>query len=109
VQKSETDWQTAITVVTFKPRAQVDPLKLDKAMDAAGFGIAELKLVARGTPAEEGGGPAFKVSGSEQLFLVAAGQEQLQGVAGKEVTVTAKVDLQAGGPPFTLAIEKVEP
>lgn len=95
--------------MTFKPGAQVDPLKLDKGMDGAGFGIAELRLVARGTPVEEQDRQAFKVSRSGQTFVIAGGQEQLQGAAGREVTVTAKIDLHAGGPPFKLAIEKVEP
>ena len=109
MQKSETDWKAATTVVTFRPGAQVDPTKLDKGMDGAGFGMEELRLVVQGTPTTDQGRPAFRVSNTGQLFLIAAGQEQLQGVAGKEVTVSAKVDLQAGGPPFKLAIEKVEP
>lgn len=109
MQKSETDWKAATTVVTFKPGAQVDPRKLDKGMDAAGFGMAALRLVARGTPTTEQGRLAFKVSNTGQLFVIATGQEQLQDASGKEVTVTAQVDLQAGGPPFQLAIETVEP
>ena len=81
-------------------------------MDDAGFGLGELRIVARGRYVEEGGRPAFKVSDSGQVFLLASGEllQKLQGIGrGKEVTITAKVDLQAGGPPWTLGLEQVEP
>jgi len=78
-------------------------------MDDAGFGLGELRIVVRGRYAEEGGKPAFKVTDSGQLFLLADGQplQQLKAKAG-EVTITAKVDLEAKGSLSRITVEKVE-
>lgn len=76
-------------------------------MDDAGFGLGELRIVVRGRYAEEGGKPAFKVTDSGQLFLLADGQP-LQQIKAGEVTITAKVDLEAKGSLSRITVEKVE-
>jgi hypothetical protein len=98
-------------VVTFKEGASLDPNQLAKAMDAAGFGADEITVIIKGSLTEEKGYPAFKVSGSNQIFLLAENEvlNQLKALgSGKEVTITAKVEMKGGGAPFTLILEKVE-
>ncbi len=89
----------------------MDPNQLAKAMDAAGFGVDEITLIARGSLTEEKGYPAFKVSGGNQIFLLAQNEvlNQLKALGtGKEATITAKVEIKGERAPFTLILEKIE-
>lgn len=95
----------------------MDPNQLAKAMDAAGFGADEITLIAKGSLTEEKSGtsatgrPAFKVSGTNQIFLLAENEvlNQLKALGtGKEATITAKVEMKGEGTPLTLILEKVE-
>jgi hypothetical protein len=95
--------------VTYQKGKPVDPAALLKGMDQAGFGIAEMRVVARGIYTDEGGKPALKVSGTGQLFRLQ--QSELAAklkTLGKEATITGKVEFKANQAPYPLILETVE-
>lgn len=96
-------------MVTYQKEKPADIPALVKGMDQAGFSVVELRVVARGVYTEEGGQPAFRVSGTAQLFRLQDGEllAKLKAL-GKEATVTGKVEFKAAQAPYLLILEKVE-
>lgn len=90
-----------MTVITFQKGKAVDLAKVVKAFDDAGFKAGEMTLTAKGKLA---GPTTFEVSGTGQKFTLTENEplKKLREVAkDKEVTITAKVDLNT----LALAVE----
>ncbi len=108
MQTSKTDLHTQSSTLTFKPGKAIDFGELTKAVDTAGFTVGEIKVWAAGRVEVAGGQLLFRVSGSDQAFLLVDNEPatNLKAAQGKEIKVTAKVDFKET--PAKLVIESFQ-
>lgn len=108
VKESKTDLNTQSSTLTFKPGEAIDFGKLAKAVDTSGFTAGEIKVWATGRVETADGQILFKVSGSDQIFLLVNNEAvvKLKAAQGRRVKVIGRVQFKET--PVTLVIEGVE-
>ena len=110
IKSAVVDFKKGMANATFKEGAKLDLGTLKNAINKSSeMTFKSLTLAADGEVTEHAGKPALKVTGTNQLFLLAGERAPAK---GKRVTVTGKVQEpkkgQAAGEPLTLAVERIE-